>query len=121
MITAADPSIVTEQASPRLTDYENEGYIARRLARSSNENYSEGFKLLAMAKLKQDKEKALKQSNAKKQALEKQAQQAKKKLAKEKLQQEKLRRDKQQQEKQANSDDENALFGLDEAKGCYIQ
>ncbi len=77
----ADQSTVMEQESPRLTDYEGEGFIARRLARSSNEKNSERLKLLAMAKQKQDKEKALKQANAERQAKEKKAQQAKEKKA----------------------------------------
>jgi hypothetical protein len=82
MITAAVPSAVIEQESPRLTDYESEGFIARRLARSSPEfiatmkqdKFSEGFKLLEMAKQKQEKEKVLRQANVEKQARQKQAQ-----------------------------------------------
>ncbi len=48
---------VIEQESPRLTDYESEGYIARRDARKkisegiNNRKISEGFRLLTLLSL----------------------------------------------------------------------
>ena len=43
---------VTEE-SPRLTDYESEGFVARRMERTTPQKFSDGFDLLELARKKQ--------------------------------------------------------------------
>ncbi len=68
---------VIEEESPRLTDYESEGYIARRDARKNisegmnNRKFSEGFRLLTLAREKQQKDLALARAKADLQAKDK--------------------------------------------------
>ena len=56
---------VVEEESPRLTDYESEGYKSRREARKkisegiSNRRFIEGFRLLTLARDKQRQDAAL--------------------------------------------------------------
>ncbi len=93
---------VMEEESPRLSDYESEGFLSRRCARNSDQKFSEGFKLLALARQRQQEEKALKIAKADLQAKDKILRIAQAKLAKAKLKRDKLRL-----EKDATSDDDD--------------
>ncbi len=56
---------VMEQESPRFSDYESEGFFSRRCERAlgeaprkANEKFSDGFKLLALARKRRQQERA---------------------------------------------------------------
>ena len=73
------------EESPRLSDDESEGFIARRHERNTPQKFSDGFKLLALARQKQKEELALKKAKADLQAKDKILRIAQAKLAKAKL------------------------------------
>ena len=52
------------EESPRLSNYESEGFIARRIERTTPQKFSDGFKLLALARQKAKEELALKRAKA---------------------------------------------------------
>ncbi len=78
------------EESPRLSDYESEGFIARRHERTTPQKFSDGFKLLALARQKQKEELALKRAKADLQAKDKILRIAQAKVAKAKLSKAKL-------------------------------
>ena len=59
------------EESPRLTDYESEGFIARRQERTTPQKFSDGFKLLTLARQKQKEDLALQRAKADLQAKDK--------------------------------------------------
>ena len=100
---------VNEEESPRLTDYESEGYIARREARlnnakgiKNNRKFSEGFRILELARQKQKIDLALKHAKVDLQKKDKIWRKAQADLAKAQSD-----RDKRQVEQTISSDDDD--------------
>ncbi len=59
------------EESPRLTDYESEGFVARRIERTTPQKFSDGFRLLELARRKQKEDTALQRAKADLQAKDK--------------------------------------------------
>jgi hypothetical protein len=78
------------EESPRLTDYDSEGFVARRIDRTTPQKFSDGFHLLELARQKQKEDTALKRSKANLQAKDKTLRKAQGKLAKAKLDRDRL-------------------------------
>jgi hypothetical protein len=98
---------VMQEESPRLSDYESEGFLSRRSERTlaepprnSEDKFSEGFELLALARKRQQEERALAVAKADLVAKDKSLKKAQADLSKAKL-----ARDVQQVESQSDSDD----------------
>ena len=98
-----------QEESPRLSDYESEGFISRRCERAlgvipqnSAAKFNEGFKLLALARKRQQQEKALAVAKADLVAKDNSVRKAQADLAKAKL-----ARDKRRLETQSESDDDD--------------
>jgi hypothetical protein len=91
-----------KQVRPRLTNYESEGFIARRIERTRPQESSDGFKLLTLARQKQKEDLALKRAKADSQAKDKILRKGQAKLAKGKHE-----RDNHHLEKGAPSEDDD--------------
>jgi hypothetical protein len=98
-----------QEESPRLSDYESEGFLARRCERAledrprnSADKFTEGFKLLALARKRQQQEEALAIAKADLVAKDNSMRKAQADLAKATL-----TRDKRRLETHSNSDDDD--------------
>jgi hypothetical protein len=98
-----------QEESPRLSDYESEGFLSRRCERAlgeipriSADKFNEGFKFLALARKRQQQEKALEAAKADQVAKVKIVRKAQADLAKATL-----ARDKRRLQTQSDSDDDD--------------